>query len=521
MIGFVFTQTAADEALAAMFSAIRDARQPKRDQWTQWLDARTPRELVRLDDRARSAGWSYGPLGRPDEWDKVDLRHGDGLSACMASLHPSGLLREKAVAELLPRGDARSTRFLALRSSDHVEQVRGPALKEMLHRASLEDAAICLPLLHALGSRRFGARALDVYVRAVTARHGLALALKLMESDDVTTRRAAYAMGLGDGGLDAEQIWRRLEAEVDQVSKRMLAASFASVAPTSDVRARLLAGSYVDGRLTAYYSLDDKDLTRRDIHRGLLDRSARVRQAAQWRSRRSGDRPETFYLTEWEQCANSSVALSVVLDGLKETGQTLPDEVVQGLVEHREPRVRLAAIRLMPSSSQDAGLLLSLLHDSSPKVSKAAAERLGNATQVRYDSFDSASSSPQVWTRRAAWRARRDIGAWDRIRSDLECLTDRDQDLASLGASDLRAWLANSAATAYSAPSETQKDAIESSLAASGLPEDLTRMIAFHAGVAAPKPAPCLVTTGLPEPDHAEKVGFRGRLTSRWPWKRT
>ena len=520
MIGFVFTQTVADEALAAMFSAVADARQPMRDQWTKWLDARTPRELVRLNDRARSADWSCGPLGQPDEWDEVDLRQEDGLSACVASLHPSGLLRERAVRELLPRHDVRALRFLALRSSDHVEQVRGPAMRELLGRVSLEDAATCLPLLHALGSRRFGTGALDAYLGVAKARHGLALALKLMESDDVTTRREAYAIGLGEGGLDAEHIWRRLGAEVDQVSKRMLAESFASVAPMADVRTRLLAGSYVEGRVTAYYSLADKDLTRRDIHRGLLDPSARVRQAAQWRSRRTGDRPETVYLTEWEQRANSSVALGVVLNGLKETGQTLPGDVVRELVEHREPRVRLAAIRLMPSSSQDADLLLKLLHDTSPKVSKAAAERLGTATQVSYDSFDNASSSPQAWTRRAAWRARRDIGSWDRIRSDLEYLADEDQNVASLGASDLRAWLANSAATAYSTPSEAQKEAIESALAASELSEDLSRVIAFHAGVEAPKQTSRSVTSVPPESDHEAKIESRKRRSSRWPWKR-
>ncbi len=501
-----------------MFSIVRHARQPSRDEWMQWLDERTPRELVRLDDRARSRGWSYGPLGRPDEWDQIDLRR-DGLSAGLASLHPSGHLRERAVAEVSRRRDAQSLRFLTLRSSDHVEQVRDPALTEMLSRTSLEDAAICLPLLHALGARQFGALALDAYMQVVTARHGIALALRLMENEDVATRRAAYAMALGNGGLDAEQIWRRLEAEADQVSKRMLAEAFASTAPTPDVRTRLLAGSYVEGRLTAFYSLDDKDLTPDDIGRGLLDSSARVRQAAQWRSRRSGDRPETFYLAQWEQHADSSVSLSVVLDGLKETGQTLPDAVVHGLIEHREPRVRLAAIRLMPSGSHDVGLLLRLLHDTSPKVTKAAAERLGNMTQVRYDSFDGAASSAQAWTRRAAWRARRDISTWDRIRSDLEGLADPDQGLASLGELDLRAWLATSAATAYSSPSEPQKAAIESALAVSDLPDDFARVIAFHAGVAAPKPTPRPMSSDLLDRDQMTQP-TRQRSPSRWPWKR-
>lgn len=239
IIEVVLTPAEADEALRTLRGVVRGGSASQRDWWCRWLDERSAKELVRLDDRARATSWSAGSLGPSTEWTNVDLNRRDGLSAAIASLHPDGRLRERAVrvTKRRPRGPALP--FLAMRVVDHVQQIRDAALEGLLDRTEVTDGQVCLPLLRAVSRRNHGLYALDTYGRALLDRHGVAAAVQLLDNSDLATRRAAYAVCLEQHALPLGVVWERIEAETDQFSKTLLIEHFIKSAPPSQVRNQL------------------------------------------------------------------------------------------------------------------------------------------------------------------------------------------------------------------------------------------------------------------------------------------
>jgi hypothetical protein len=88
-----------------------------------------------------------------------------------------------------------------VRVVDHVEQIRDTALEGLLDRTEVTDGQVCLPLLHAVSRRNHGLYALDMYWRALLNRHGVVVAVQLMDNSDLATRRDAYAACLEQHGL--------------------------------------------------------------------------------------------------------------------------------------------------------------------------------------------------------------------------------------------------------------------------------------------------------------------------------
>ncbi len=376
--------------------------------------------------------------------------------------------------------------FLALRVVDHVQQIRGLALDALLDRANVSESQVCLPVLHSVSRRRHGLHALDAYGRTLLDRHGVSAAIQLLDNPDLPTRRAAYAICLERDALSLDEVWERLASETDQFSKLVLTEHFVRNAPPAQVRDKLLAGKYIEGRLQSLYLLADHDLSHEDITERLLDSSSRVREAAQWRARRAGLSPETFYLDAWSTRDQSPARTHVLLEGLRQTGQTVDLTSLRQCLTSDQPRVRLAALKLWPDDKLDKDLFLTTITDTSPKVVRAAADALSRATNIRYGDVVDAASSSQPWTRRAAWRIRHDLGPWDRVLSDLELQADLEPDLERLAKSDLHEWLNRDAPTAYVPPTKAQRSAIKAAIEGVHIDDALRRQIAFHAGVSPP-----------------------------------
>ncbi|GAA5122471.1 hypothetical protein [Haloechinothrix salitolerans] len=482
----MLTTIEADDLLQQL-RVVATANHPRRRDWWRRRLSRLPaRELVWLDGRARAATWTEGPLGPSQTWSAVDLEHPDGLAAAAASLHPDGWLRERAVAAMRRSSRRYVVAFLALRTVDHVPNVRDAALSAVLQRTTVAEGAVCLPVLHALSRRRFGLHALHAYSRALFDRNGLQAAHALLDSADVATRRAAYAAWLEEGQPAHQTIWKRIRREADQISRQLLCHAYIAAAPVDLVRERLLHGGSVDGRLLALRTLDDADFDETDLRRRLLDRSSRVRDAARVRAAAAGLPVAQTYLRTWRE-GPPAIEAAAVLDGLRETGQHLDPAALQPCLSSGSARIRLAALRLLHTDPEQCRLLLGLLHDSSPKVTRAAAHALHHVPSVRYADLADAASSPQPWTRQAAWTVRRALGSWERVHSNLELITSADSDLANAARVDILAWLDHGAARTWTEPTQQQRAVIAAAVQSDILDNDIRRRLAFHAGL--PQPA--------------------------------
>jgi hypothetical protein len=382
-------------------------------------------------------------------------------------MHADGFLRERAVRALAVAEGETVARFLVVRSVDHVQQVRDPALAALLTRKDPAEVEQVLELLLRVRTRTHGALALTSYVEKLDASRGREYPRDLLTADTALVRRFGLEAATTRGMFDSSELEERLATETDQWSRRLLAEHWMSLDPTR-AKAKLLHSKYVEGRLIALQSNADDQFDRSDLERRMLDRSSRVRAAARWRYRRAGHDPAAYYRARWKAGDEA-----ITLAGLWETGQVLTETEALEALSSEDPRTRLAALYLSPKESRSKSLLLSLLSDPSRAVVKHAAQLLAAYPSTRYDDVAGAAASESPSQRRAAWL----------VRGDLEAMHDPEAELAGEAERDLMTWLERRAAITYKLPLPSQREAIQSLLGGVELSLDAVARIAFHAGV--------------------------------------
>lgn len=446
------------------------------------LASLTVPDLIRLDERARFTTWSpANVLGPAEPRERLLGRTQSVVVAVVASMHRDGFLRERAVGALASQPGALASRAVAMRAVDHVPEVRERAADALSIRLDIESIPVVFGVLVRLAGRSHGRAALDRYLSAVGGYDDRLLGL-LTTADDFLVRRLAYREGLGRGLLTGGDLPWLVATERDQWSRRMLAESWAKADPGNAMPA-LLHGRYVEGRLVALYELPQDIFRSEDLEQLMVDSSARVREAARWRYRRSGSDPQTFYRARWEAAGLDDPKAHRVLQGLRETGMRLSEEEARAALTDQSAPTRLEALLLWPNSGPGRDLLLRLILDDARPVQKEAAKQLAALGSTRYDDVAFAAVAPSVSQRRAAWLVRRAIGPWDRVRGDLEAMTDSSEALAGSARADLLKWLSYRAATVYQVPFPSEKEAIKGLLETADLSPDVKTQVAFHARI--------------------------------------
>ena len=445
-------------------------------------------DLVRIDDNARS-GWWDGPPWSAGRWDRKDLVADDGLVAAIATMHPDGWVRQRAVQVVTDRPSALSAALLALRGVDHVLQIRQDALPGLASLTSADEARAALPVLLAVADRTHGPDALAEYTRALLARQDGAQVLRdLAENVDRRVRRWSFAECLDRGMLTATDLHRAAQDRHDQVIRRPAAERLADVDPDG-VRV-LLTGRYADGRVVALTRLPEEKLPDAELRAALLDRSTRVRDTARWRAGRRGlDVPAVYraVLGAGGPHAASPRAVVASLAGLGRDGDARDLPAIEHRLDDPRPSVRAAAVRALAARTDPGEKIVrlgGLILDSSPQVATAAAQALAAVGPAATSAAEEVAwASPQSWSRRAAWRLGHAHGGWARVEADLRAAAEADPDLAELGRTSLLNWLTTSAATTWQRPAAVQIERLAALLPAAGLDADTARLVAFHAAL--------------------------------------
>ena len=455
------------------------------------LAALAPGDLVRLDDNARTGwpwaapSWTELPAGSPA------LAENTGIVAAMASMHPDGRIRQTAVRTLAGRPGRLPAALLALRSVDHVSQIRADATTGLAGHASVEEAHAALPVLLAVAARMHGLPTLGRYAGELMNRHGgVRVMLALLDSDDRRTRRWAFTSCLDGGLFTVAELLAAAQDRHDQVIRRAAADALEHRHPDPAALRALLTGRYADGRVAALAALPDAELSDADLRAALLDRSPRVRDTARWRARRRGLDVVGLYRQVLSAGDTRPALVAAALLGLVWVGSRDDLPAITRRLADPHPRVRAAAVRALiartePGEVTDrvAGLLL----DVSPPVTVAAARALAAAAPATtQEAEDAAWASAQPWSRRAAWHIGRARGGWDRVEADLRAAADSDPEVAALGRTSLDNWLRTAAATTWQPLRGPQADRLGRLLPAASLDHDMHRLIAFHAGLSGP-----------------------------------
>jgi hypothetical protein len=350
-----------------------------------------PRHLVQLDERARGylsgLNWHRVPALRGAALDDNDRgiwqrvtrgRRADreptdaalGLWHVLAFLSGDGYERERAVswAPITPL----TTRLLAIRSIDWVQQVRDAALAR-LDECPHDMIVEALPLVTQLAAERSRGQLLDSFLDARLSDDDLRSAYT---ADDVRTRRAAWQRLASRDVLTARELRELAAMDADALVRAVAANALADM--TGDDR-RELAKTLIEDRvgwiavraLAARVDMDGPEA----IHPALTARSAALRRAARdWAALRRID-ARSVYLDRL--AAQPRDALALVALGEMSDAQDV--DVFQGMLTDSRARVRAAGLRALARVDRPAGrraALEALDAGQAGRVAWAAAEVL-------------------------------------------------------------------------------------------------------------------------------------------------
>ena len=238
----------------------------------------------------------------------------------------------------------------------------------------------------------------------------------------------------------------------------------------------------VEARLVALTSIADEDLPDEDLLALLVDRSPRVRATARGRATRRGINIADWYTHRLATIESSPAVTAACLDGLASGAAANDLDLFVSYLSHRSRAVRARAaegVGEFAKAQQVVDTLTPMLVDPSPKVCLSAARALsragGTAAQAAI-----AWTSPQPWSRRAAWRLSRAGGSWDRVEADLRASLDADPTLSNDGTVGILNWLESGAATTWAVLGDGQREYIAALLQRSDLDNWAHDRVAFQ-----------------------------------------
>ncbi|GAA5000072.1 hypothetical protein GCM10023317_31860 [Actinopolymorpha pittospori] len=443
-----------------------------------WLTSVSARDLLRIDGFARQYRCEGPTLGTSQQWTRQVLS-GSLPAAALASMHPDGFVRERAVRLLDRSRTPLSERMLALRAADHVAQVRVPAIEAVLSRTDLKAASRIMPVLQRFEARGRGAEARTLYLGAIENRHGEPhVWAQMRESTDRDLRRAAFQHSRKRGGLlRTQDAVDQLPRERDQVVRRLLANLIADNAEPAVIRAVLLPARTAESRVLGLVKLDASQLTPSDVEALLVDSSVLVRSWARQRWTEMGNDPVATCRQLARFPANPTRRARAYLALAEAGAQTDRGEVLH-LVHSTEPALQKVGLRLLvdKATSEDVPDLLGLVAAKHSRIARMASEVLAHNVGL-WSIADLAplkrATNPHL--RRRGWWLHRSRLGWEPLIADLEVLRDPDRQLAVLGRQPTPPM--------YRPPDERQQQYIAELLIDAPLSRDQKLAIALAAGL--------------------------------------
>ncbi|MDT0269628.1 hypothetical protein RM844_25420 [Streptomyces sp. DSM 44915] len=432
------------------------------------LRSAAPRRWTLLDEKLRRAWWhAPGAYSRAVERLLDDGPRVFGLA--LAAAHPSGHVREAAVAELASLEDVLALPALVLRAADPVPQVRDPARAALTRRLREPDGAALVgaaPVALVLRDRRAGRWLADRIENVLRGGPDATLHAALA-AQDWRTRRTAHLTALAAGRLDLPRLLRAARHDRDPLTRAVCAEAAVRTAVAAravDLVRPLLANGAAVVRAAAVQALAGAGEVgpARDA---LPDRNPLVRATAQAAARRAGLEPAACYRELLAVAAPEPGAIA----GLGETGSGSGDaDLVRPWLTHPRPRGRAAAVRaLRRLGAAEPALLAPLLTDPSGAVTRQLAVALrphAGALDPAYLRGLLAVDQPGH-VRLAAYRLLHARDVWTRLLVDLELFTDPSAVLRARARNDLVTWATREAATTYGMPAGATAAALAARLA--------------------------------------------------------
>jgi len=458
--------------------------------------------LARLDSQFRE----WAPMEWDDGWRRADpaallspsLTEAEKTVILgLASFHPNGYFREKAVWSLSRMTTGAEFPYLIIRLNDWVVPVWNLANRAVRGRLTPQNARTivnALPLIVRLRGRSRRdhhdlVRAAIGILSTPEARPELELGLRSKES---MVRRHCYQAIAETGIFKNSALLGYVLKDPSPMNRAIVFRQLSANLTLEEVRSRreaLLGDRSAPVRLITLRMLHRFDPAGSvpDLERAIMDDDPAVRDAARFLLRDHDGRYD-FPSIYREALASSSARLPGAIAGLGETGQAADARSIIPFL--KADRVRWARAGLRAYAKLDfakaKGALIDLLADPRPGVVKEARSLL----QKGVNSIDAADAGliHRAFNKDEPAARRRRVAAllcslnkWDALPYILEVSADPDETIARIGREALARWLSRYNRS-FTAPSRTQLEAIQSAVKDYGpaIPEQAREQIAFN-----------------------------------------
>ncbi|HSM91279.1 MAG TPA: hypothetical protein VLT47_00240 [Anaeromyxobacteraceae bacterium] len=304
-------------------------------------------------------------------------------AAGLASLHPSGFVREAAVERLAASDDPLALPFLLIRANDWVAPVQSAAvagIEAMLSRRGAGPFVPWLTLVDRLtGVGRNSLRPLAERILGALAAPGAADALREgCRSSSRGVRRRCVGIALAAKTFDLSPVVRAGLDDPDPVVRTLVAKGAAKALRWTDLEPLvepMLASTTPAARYAALDILwtHRRAEAREVLERFLADPHSHVRGTARWLLKsQPGFDAAAAQRAALSRASNAD--LPGALEGLGEVGEAGDAGRALPYLAHPRARVRMAAVHLLGAvgGAEHREALIGALSDPSAKVSRAA-----------------------------------------------------------------------------------------------------------------------------------------------------
>lgn len=411
----------------------------------------------------------------------------------LASFHPNGYFREKAVRALSRMTSGAELPYLVIRLNDWVPGIWERSKTAVLQRLNPQNARAiidALPLIFRLRgrSRHDHHDLVDTAITALSepeARPELELGLR---SKDGSIRRCCLQLVIEAGFFDNSTIIDHLIKEPVPTNRSFILRQISSGLTPEEFRpyrSALLRDRSAPVRLTALrllHQFNPADSIA-ELELAVSDEDPAVREAARFLLNEI-DANYDFPRIYREILRDPSVPYRGAISGLGETGQADDTKYIMPILKVDKVRWVRSGLRAIAKldfpSSKDA--LITFLADPRTGIAKEARRLLygrinvNDAELIHRDYFE---NKPDVRRQQAAFLFC-GLDKWDAPKYLLEISADRSKPLAEFGLSALSKWLSRYNCS-FTTPTRAQLEAIQNAWKAHGsaIPEDTRRLIEF------------------------------------------
>ncbi len=411
----------------------------------------------------------------------------------LASFHPNGYFREKAVRALSRMTSGAELPYLVIRLNDWVPVIWNRSNTAVLQRLNPQNARAiidALPLIFRLRgrSRHDHHDLVDLAIATLSepeARPELELGLR---SKDGAIRRCCLQVVLEAGFFDNSTIIDHLIKEPVPTNRSFILRQISSGLTPEEFRpyrSALLRDKSAPVRLTALRLLHQFNPTESiaELELAVFDEDSAVREAARFLLNKI-DGKYDFPRVYREILQDPSALYRGAISGLGETGQAGDTKYIMPILKVEKVRWVRSGMRAIAKldfpGSKDA--LIALLADPRTGVAKEACRLLHgrinaiDAELIHRDYFQNKSDARR---QRAAFLLCC-LGKWDAPNYLLEICADRSKPISEFGLSALSKWLSRYNCS-FTTPTRAQMEAIQNALKAYGsaIPEETRRLIEF------------------------------------------